>query len=242
MVLLKSREFAAYAGLDIHIRTTRVDNAKVGYSYISGAAVKLGFDVLEVMDDGELILNGNAVSSPTTFAAGHPLRKTFKGNNNKIIVYDLDFTAIKGVHKPIQIRVNTKAKMIFVDVYGRFPDGLGLLGPPSDDSRMLARDGVTDLVGEWNSFGEEWQVRSDEPKLFHENRAPQHPQGCVYESSNTRAMNLRRRLMDGSAVTEKDAEGACSGSKGKSKEFCIADVMATGMLDLAEDEFYLNHE
>ena len=56
-------------------------------------------------------------------------------------------------------------------------------------------------------------------------------------------MNLRRRLMDGSAVTEKDAEGAwCSGSKVKSKEFCIADVMATGSLDLAEDEFYLNHE
>ena len=70
MILLKSREFAAYAGLDIHIRTTRVDNARVGYSYISGAAVKLGFDVLEVMEDGELILNGNAVFSPTTFADG----------------------------------------------------------------------------------------------------------------------------------------------------------------------------
>ena len=51
-------------------------------------------------------------------------------------------------------------------------------------------------------------------------------------------MKLRCRLMDGSAVTAKDTEGACSaGSKGKSKELCIADVMATGMLDLAEDEF-----
>ena len=40
-------------------------------------------------------------------------------------------------------------------------------------------------------------------------------------------------------MTTKDAEAACAGSKGRSKEFCIADVMATGMVDIAQDEFYL---
>ena len=236
MVLLQSRDFASGTGLDIHIRTTRVDKGKIGYSYISGAAMKLGSDVLEVMEDGKLIVNGEDVSDPVSFA-GYPLSKTFKGTHQKIIIYDLDVTTDKAISKPIQIRVNTNAGMLFVDVFGRFPDSAGLLGPPSDDKRMLARDGVTDLFDEWNSFGEEWQVRSDEPKLFQEDRAPQYPQGCVYESSASKS--LRRRLSMDGTVTAEEAEVACSGSKGISKEFCIADVMATGMLDLAEDEFYV---
>jgi len=237
MVLLQSREFSSGAGLDIHIRTTRVDKAKgVGYSYISGVAVKLGTDVLEVMDDGKLIVNGKPVSNPINFA-GYPISKTFKGTHQKIIIYDLDVTTDKAVSKPIQIRVNTNAGMLFVDISGRFPDSAGLLGPPSDDKRMLARDGETDLFDEWNSFGEEWQVRNDEPKLFQEKRAPQYPQGCVYESNESKS--LRRRLSMDSGVTTAEAEAACSGSKGRSKEFCIADVMATGMVDIAEDEFYL---
>ena len=53
----------------------------------------------------------------------------------------------------------------------------------SDQDRMLARDGETDLKHQWNALGEQWQVRSNTPKLFQENRAPQYPQGCVYESS-----------------------------------------------------------
>ena len=237
MVLLQSREFSSGAGLDIHIRTTRVDKAKgVSYSYISGVAVKLGSDVLEVMDDGKLIVNGKPVSNPVNFA-GYPISKTFKGKHKKIIIYDLDVTADKAISKPIQIRVNTNAGMLFVDISGRFPDSAGLLGPPSDDKRMLARDGETDLFDEWNSFGEEWQVRNDEPKLFQEKRAPQYPQGCVYESNESKS--LRRRLSMDSGVTTAEAEAACSGSKGRSKEFCIADVMATGMVDIAEDEFYL---
>ena len=236
MVLLQSTEFSSGAGLDIHIRTTRVDKAKVGYSYISGVAVKLGSDILEVMDDGMLIVNGTPVSNPVNFA-GYPISKTFKGTHKNIVIYDLDVTAEKAISKPIQIRVNTNAGMIFVDISGRFPDSAGLLGPASYDKRMLARDGVTDLLGEWNSFGEEWQVRSNEPKLFQENRAPQYPQGCSYESNTS--TNLRRRLSMDSGMTTKDAEAACAGSKGRSKEFCIADVMATGMVDIAQDEFYL---
>jgi len=31
---------------------------------------------------------------------------------------------------------------------------------------LLARDGATNLAGEWNTFGEEWQVHNNEPKLF----------------------------------------------------------------------------
>ena len=88
MVLLQSREFSSGTGLDIHIRTTRVDKAKVGYSYISGVAVKLGSDILEVMDDGMLIVNGTPVSNPVNFA-GYPISKTFKGTHKNIVIYEM---------------------------------------------------------------------------------------------------------------------------------------------------------
>ena len=133
--------------------------------------------------------------------------------------------------------------MLFVDMIGNFNDSVGLMGRAGTTKGfLLARDGMTNLAGEWNTFGEEWQVQSkNEPKLFAENRAPQHPAGCLYQSQQQTNAYLRRRLMDDSmnaAMTIELATQACENLIGRKKDFCISDVMATGDLELAEDPFY----
>ncbi len=91
------------------------------YSYISGAAVKIGDDVLEVSDEGELFINGESMvhrSAGMTFAGLHDITKTMKGSNQRITAYDLDL----GNNMNIEIRVNAKNGMLFVDMNGSFAD------------------------------------------------------------------------------------------------------------------------
>ncbi len=262
--MMASKGFASGLGIDIHIRTTRVDKPLLSYSYISGAALKLGLDILEVKDDGSLIINGREEddnfrvvvddpsvvvgaagaggSSSTTFA-GFNLTKSFKGTYKNIVVYKLSL----GVDRHVQIRFNHKSGMMFLDVAGAFPDDtVGLLGSPYHP-QLLGRDGETDLSGEWNTYGEEWQVKDGEPKLFQDqDRHPQYPAGCVYEDTHQKYkshLRHRRLMMDNTGaadimVSKADAEDACARATGAKKQFCIDDVMVTQDIELAADPFY----
>ena len=213
------------------------------YSYISGAALKIGEHIFEVSEDGTLIVNGETVAladdgSPSSVAfAGHTVTKSFIGSKRRIIAYDLDL----GDEKSIQIRSNSKTGMLFVDVNGAFTDSEGLLGAaPEADKPLLARDGVTDLTGHWNTYGEEWQVNDVDPKLFQDTtRHPQYPSGCEYDATKMKN-HVRRRLADTvSGVTLEVATDACAHLLSQTKkEFCVNDIMATGDPDLVEDPFY----
>jgi hypothetical protein len=241
--MMKSQEFASGLGLDMHIRTTRVDTGRMSYSYISGTALKIGTDFLEVKDDGSATLNGEAllVGEHIGHFAGYPIKKSMKGSKKNIFVYELSLT--RG--NSIEIRVNTRSGMLFVDAEGNFSDDtVGLLGSPTN-AILVGRDGKTDLTGEWNAFGEEWQVQSDEPKLFQDkNRGPQHPFGCIYEAQQTKRNVRRRRLTDydnagGSEIMNLElATKACADAAAHKKQFCVDDVMVTGDLELTEDPFY----
>ena len=256
LVVLASPKFALGLGLDVHIRTTRVDSFSHSYSYISGVAIRIGEDVLEVTEDGEIVVNGANFMDDDLSAVfgGYFITKSLKGSKKNIVVYDLSLSNANP-SESIQIRCNSRSRMIFLDVFldDMFYETRGLLGTgtPGIDTGILSRDGQRNLDGYWNTFGEEWQVTVDEPKLFQENRAPQHPRGCIYESqskiSGRKKDNLRRRLMTvGSnkeayaAITLDKATMACNASVGKKKDFCIGDIMATGSLELAEDPFYLS--
>lgn len=241
MILTRSKSFASSLGLHVHIRTTRVDNPNSQYSYISAAAVKIGLDILEVSEDGNIIINGKPhdPTTGTTFAGLFSLTKTHKGSKKRIIAYTLDL----GDNRSIEIRVNKKSSMLFVDVYGSFADSEGLLGAAPEHAKpLLARDGKTDLTGHWNTYGEDWQVNDTDPKLFQDkDRHPQFPEICSYKAQGRSLSHLRRRrLVDMLEVSLEDAEGACAHAKDKTKrEFCLDDVMATGDLELAEDPFYM---
>ena len=212
------------------------------YSYISGAAVKIGEDILEVNQEGVLHVNGESNvpgNAGMVFAGLHGLTKFTKGVKNRIIVYDLDL----GDNKSIQIRANKKNGMLFVDVNGAFLDSEGLLGAaPARGGGLVARDGVTDLTGHWNTYGEEWQVNEVDPKLFQDTeRHPQFPETCSYTAKDIGKTHVRhrRRLAESDKVGIEAATDACSHlSSEELREFCIFDVMATGDLDLVEDPFY----
>jgi hypothetical protein len=265
---MKNEGFESGQGPTIHIRTTRVDKVASKYSYISAAAIAMGSDILEVFDDGSLIINGEDVSSKmndganmpsTTTFNGEVVTKTFRGSKQAIVIYDIPLSGTRSpfnssmsgdnTAKSVQIRINTIIGMIFLEVNGSYPDNVGMMGNPKLKDALMARDGFTNLLGtSWNSFAEEWQVRDDEPQLFQDkNRAPQYPAGCRYEQSNHHPHHLggdsksnsRRRLLSDVEVTVEDANEACAGSlDGSKKKYCVSDVMATGYLELAKDPFY----
>ncbi len=251
---MRSKEFKSGSGLYVHIRTNRVDNPRgISFSYISAAAVQIERDVLEVSNDGHILINGNDDitldnnmdnTSPvlSTVFAGYTLTKTRKGSKNRIATFDLDLH--DGKH--IIIRCNTKNGMIFVDINGHFDDSEGLLGAPlgsKNGDELLSRDGSLDMTGNWNSYGEEWQVRDTEPMLFQESREPQYPVTCSYDADHEDSKTqLRRRLLHNKnaedAVTREEATEACAHTIGEKKNFCIDDVMVTGDLELSTDPFY----
>ena len=240
-MLMRSRK----DGVTVHIRTTRIDHPVTSFSYISNAAIKFDDDdnLFEVSEDGSLFVNGNDASENTVSSfARYKLVRTIKGSKNNILAYMLDL----GHGKSIEIRCNKKTGMLFVSIIGAFYDSEGLLGNAWTKA-FYSRDSSMDLSGEWNSLAEEWQVRNDEPMLFREARHPQFPVGCLYEaststqdgsSSNVRH-GRRRRLLDTIKISEDAAKKACANAaSGTLMEYCIADVMVTGEVDIADDEFY----
>jgi len=235
----------------IQIRTTRVDtHRQSSYSYISQAAVKIQDVILEVSADGTLLINGEDSSDrvPSSIAGGYAgLTKTIKGTKRNIISYKVDL----GSGRSIDLRSNTKTGMMYVDVDGHFIDSKGLLGPAGGEEGLYSRDGtIMDMAaeGSYNSYSQSWQVLSDEPMLFQEARFPQYPVGCSYTAATNKedenngvslSPNLRRRLIDAVEVSKDEAMKACADAvPGEKKDFCVTDVMLTGDLDAAEDEFY----
>ena len=176
LVMLSSPSFAKGSGLSVHIRTTRMDGKLLSYSYISGAAVGIGNNALEVRRDGSLLVNGKRnvnidASLPTEFAT-YPFTKNMIGKKKKITQYVLNLTDTNNKPMGITIHANPKTKMLFVKIDGDFHDGIGLLCNPLAGNRLLGRDSIADMSEELDKYGEEWQVRDTEQKLFREHRAP----------------------------------------------------------------------
>ncbi len=262
----------------------------MSYSYISGVALQLGIDVVEIFEDASIAINGILVHHQwhapphVTVRDGHhyhaggdndenlqqqhetmafalsgfnkDIKRSTKGSKKRIVIYDHDL----GDGKMVQVRVNTKMGMIFVDTDGVYEDSEGLLGrypsAANQDTGLFARDGVTDMSGSWNTWGEEWQVNEEagDHKLFQDNdRYPQFPVGCVYKAGREQktSNHLRRRRLSEHTSSEDEnvesaaaflsleaAQEACAGTRGQKKEYCIADVLVTGDVEIAEDSFY----
>ena len=265
ILLSRIDSFASGLGLEIHIRTTRVDRSINAYSYISGAAVRIGSDVVEVLESGMLLINGDDADmqliieeegrgypaltyTKPLLISGFKIKSSAKGTHRRIFIYDLDL----GNRNSIQIRANNLTGMLSVDLVGEeFGNSVGLLSgkiaahPAANaynQGTLLGRgdDGLlmTDSVGYWNSCAESWQIKGTDHKLFRDtNRYPQYPVGCVYNKKK-----LRRRLLDSSGddsiVSLEVAMDLCAGKVAKKREYCIFDIMATGDLELVDDPSY----
>ena len=206
------------------------------YSFVSNAAVRIGDDVLEVVDDGSHFINGvlNAELPATLggFAITKNSQEVCKGRDGDRCAEVINFFVSLAGGDAIRIKV--ASNMLHVDVKGsdeNFQGSVGLMGTyPAEHHGKIARDGVT-FLREADTFSEEWQVLESEPKLFQEARFPQHPQVCTPAIQPPAAQRALREVEDKEARLA--AEEACAHVEGYEWEFCVFDVMATGDYGMA---------
>jgi hypothetical protein len=166
LVLLQSKEFESGLGLDVHIRT----KMRRDMSYISGAAVRLGTDLLEVGSHRIYHLNG---------VAGAELPCKF-GGFEFLYTQPTDKQHVFEIHLG---RLEVKTYKDFVSVLfeqaelKHFGKSVGLMGA-FGTGHMIGRDSES-VINDANVFGQEWQVLDTEPSLFQTVRFPQHPTACT---------------------------------------------------------------
>lgn len=226
LVMVDNPSFANGLGLKIHIRTT----ISTWWSHISTAAVQIGDNTIEVMGNRDglpkyWINQGEEKEVQNGETMLGDFRLTFKLINNHQANVRLDLEHGNGVS------LETYKRFVRVNMGTQQPDyfagSVGILGSFSE-KEMLARDGKT-IMEDPIAFGQEWQVLSSEPMLFHDAGEVQHPNKCIMPSVEAKAA---RRLGEG--VTQDEAELACARvTDGLSRDACIFDVMATNDKDMA---------
>lgn len=237
LVLLRVPNFGGGKDdLTVHVRTT----IRYDYSYIEVAAIRIGEDTLEVTGWGEYSVND--VQDATILTSlkdktghegllskigGYPIFHTLKTDDQH---RHHQFDIVLPHHQNITITslkdiVNVKINHASFEYFGNVE---GILG--NHHGQMLARDGVTDLSGDINALGQEWQVRDNEPMLFTLDRLPQYPQKC-----NLPNVAERESRRVGEGISEEQAKVACAHLKANTKRFenCIYDVTITNDLDQA---------
>ena len=186
----------------------------------------IGEDILEVASWGDYTLNGISAAEMPNMLSAHPVSYTFS-NSNKEHAFEVDLSGdSKIVIKSFKDMLSVK----FLEATtSHYENSLGLMGTFPSGTKV-ARDGKI-VLEDPNDFAQEWQVMSDEPKLFQRVRLPQHPEKCVMPTPGVKA---HRRRLGEATVTREAAEKACANWKEDEKDACIFDVLATGDLEFAQ--------
>lgn len=243
LILVQSKGATASGDdVTIHVRTTR----RLDFSYISGVAMMIGDDVIEVKPNADIVINGAVMSndnSVSTTMSGLPfaITKTYKGSKNKIVSYTFDI----GNQRVIDVQANIKRSMMFVRTKGTFPsETQGMLGTPGN-LEMMSRDGIKLTDQDVNAYGESWQVKDTDVQLFQERLGPQYPEKCLYEDAPgaTAQLRGRRKLLVKKTITVEEATLACKDVVSANKrKLCVEDTIAMGDLEVKDDPFYSNEE
>jgi hypothetical protein len=197
------------------------------YSYIEGAAVKIGDDVLEVSSWGQYFLNGVESAELPATIGGRSLNHTqLNPNEHHFVIPTNDL----GGDIPEHILVSTFKDFVSVHIKngfaGSFGESVGIMGNYYTGA-MLDRNGKE--IHDPNEFGQAWQVLDTDPRLFQTVLGPQYPEKCILPEVTSES---RRRL--GETIARTAAEEACSHHPaGQEQKNCVFDVMATGDIDLA---------
>ncbi|CAB9499033.1 domain-containing protein [Seminavis robusta] len=182
-----------------------------------------------------ILLNGAALVTETTTSdewhfskfAGRVLRYKSVSANHRI-----RREAHLHLGNGEKIMFKTFADFVKVEFMNESDDtlkgSLGLLGTYPDGQRV-GRDGAT-IMEDVNMFGQEWQVKPDEPKLFHSYTADwvvPAGQACAMPVDSIEKSQLRkRRLANG--LVEEEVEKACAHLQDPSDhKACVFDVIAT---------------
>ena len=229
LVMVKSKNHIdGNSRFEVHIRTTRIRK----WSKIDAIAIKVEQDVGEISSqDGKFILNGHEVNTFQT----QSLTVTKSNLKKNIILYIL---TIDG-DKTLEVRVNTMSQIINTSLSGNYSSNVeGILGSPHQTG-LLSRDGDYIPMTNVNKFAETWQVSDRDSHLFNTARIPQYPSKCVYDMVKTTSSHRNRHLKELHIVPMEDAIDACAvHHPGPLQKFCIDDVIMSGDVDSAKDEFY----
>jgi hypothetical protein len=223
--MARSRSFSTDLGIDIHVRTKIVDN----WSLISNVAIRIGSDTIEITNDNTHYFNGvKDTSLPLMLAEKFEVTRNEEkflasldpeAPTDTMMVYTIQLE--KG-----RVKVSNYRSMLTVDVNSYLPGTEGMLGIQTAGG-MIGRDRETVLTDP-NHMGAHWQVRDDEPMLFHDVEGPQYPETCVLPTAD----NRRRQLRHSSAVMRK-VEEACSNVSISRRHFCIEDALLSGDMTIA---------
>lgn len=234
MVLAKDDNFADGLGLEFQIRTKLVRY----WSYIKSAAIRIGDDILEIEGSEDAVLTDANNRYWINFQyqgelktlGGFPIRYHLKAMYENKRWFEIDLSSKYPGQK---IVISSFKEFVSVEIQNpsteSFGNSGGMLGDFST-GKTLARDSVTEL-DDFVMLGNEWQVLPGENMLFHDTSRPQFPQKCI-EPENPRGQ--RRRRLDESSVSEKQAEAACASKKDTwDRKNCVYDVLATQDLSMA---------
>jgi hypothetical protein len=124
------------------------------------------------------------------------------------------------------ITLSTFKDLVSVSVTGgtkeHFGSSVGMMGS-FEGGQMLGRDGKTLMTpDDHDIFGQEWQVKAEEPMLFQSVRHPQSPEQCRLPDFKDSTAKKRRRLGE-TGISRPIAEAACSNVAADRKENCIFD-------------------
>ena len=232
MVLLHSDSFQDNTGLDVHVRTTMMQDG-LSYSYIEAAAIRVGSTILE-FHPSFFRVNGihhdYELSSRFEFEEKDHTYEFFSsktGTNKRETIIKLSPAS--------SIKIRSTKNLMYVNFEGNkldFGDSIGMLGS-YPNGEMVGREGS--FEGDYVSYGMEWQVDpgKKDPLLFAEDRAPQLPyERCRLPVQSATTSRRRLRVNTDSEMREKAFE-ACQNAK-TDIELCVDDVLATGDLDTAE--------
>lgn len=183
--------------------------------------MRIGDDILQVDSFGQYELDGvegadledskaKLAGFPIYFSQPDEKQKTFD------IVLDDEKTANITLHVFKDLVAVKLREGEDTDFYW---NSSGLLG--SFEGKMLARDGKT-IMTDPNEFGQEWQVRDTDPKLFQTARPPQYPEKCLLPFGEKVVVTQRRRL-GAPEVQQEEAERACEHLDREAKKNCILD-------------------
>ena len=218
-------------GMDIHIRT----KIHRWWSSIEYAAVRIGNETFEVKSgtqDRRYWVNGieqhrYRASRHLDFSIGG-FTGRFRAKSDTVVQYKLYLP--EGQHLMIRSVKDMLRVEIEHPLAEYFKDSLGLMGSFSDGI-LMGRNGTVFAAEDTNSFGQEWQVTSEDPQLFHSVEGPRYPEQCKMPEI-TLEMSEARRLAQ--TLSREDAETACAHVRKNDFKNCVFDVMATDDVDAAE--------
>jgi hypothetical protein len=225
LVLVQNPGFANGLGMHIHGRT----KIHHDWSAFESAAIMIGDDILEVHGQNEQWINGADIEYPA-FIGGYSVTMQQPAKHVRRFIVHLGDGE--------RVFIKTFKDILYIEVEGSrtrdFAGADGMLGS-FETGHMMGRDRQS-MITDPNAFGMEWQVRETDPQLFHLVDGPQYPESCrMPEHPKTASINrLRRNLKKTKTISQEDAKKACANAVAAHYDDCIADVIATRDLDMAD--------